>query len=49
MRIVRGLMIAILAGLLFTDASADSARAQLERFSEGLESLHADFSQLVVS
>jgi outer membrane lipoprotein carrier protein len=35
--------------LMLPPAAAQTAREQLERFSEGLESLHAGFSQVVVS
>lgn len=43
-------LLPLLAGLLFSvPASAESARVQLEVFADGLESLHANFSQIVVS
>lgn len=40
-------ILALVAGFA-APLSADTARQQLERFSDGLESLHAGFSQLVV-
>ena len=46
----RALLPAFLALCLLPQAaSAQTAREQLERFSEGLETLHAGFSQVVVS
>jgi len=48
-KIARFLVLLLLLAGLSTSAWAETARGQLERFSSGLDTLHARFKQIVVS